>query len=627
MRRNMLHYISAAAACPWCLLCFATALSATPTRAELLDQSLPTPYYGQDTGIASADLNGDGANDLLFATGRHWVDQSYALINLGPRYDENGDFVGTRFSEALPIGRPGSFYQVDALSIDSKGSFSTAQRTKVLLVGGTCTKPDRNDFGGCTPLGASTPARVFVVSMSRYGCSITNPDAECYLDYDPIWIHDDPQGDRNGGFISTASSDDSFALLGQGGCEIYKFDGDTYDLSFNLASVANEDPRSMKSRYAGFAAGYNPKLGGMLAAGRRTEWDEPEKDANGDYVGINKIIYEEADDDYNVWTLPASISGAPYGSTSAYHMQSTGFAFADINGDGVDDLLEATYLKDVQREDGYTFPQMIHFFNADGAVYESLEVMETENLDAGRSVTTGQLFGQSELPDVVFATSEGTVNLFANMGLDKDGDWLGLEKRHSLKVGTLDCPIRDMTVTTLFEDDDRYFAGVVCAVTCNYIHNKGDNHIYYVEIEKKREEETQETRAPTSTPTKMPDKASVGSATPSNFTLIEGSSVEDQKESPAPSLDPELPDNWTSTIDPQTGEIYYWNEVTRETTWIRPRPPFESPSSDLESWDNITRSIPAEQVIAEFPDSSALSAMKGRAVLTLAALCIFTYWL
>lgn len=655
----MLPYFSAATAavaCP-CLICLAVALSATLTRAELLDQSLPTPYYAQDTGIASHDLNGDGANDLLFATGRHWVDQPYALINLGPRYDENGDFVGIRFSEALPIGRPGAFYQVDTLDINSKESFSTARKTKVLLVGGTCNKPDSNDFGGCSP-GVSTPARVFVVSMSKYGCSVTNPDAECYLDYDRVWMHDNPQGDRNGGFITTASSDDSFALLGQGGCEIYKYNGDTYELSFSLASDANEDPRSMMSRYAGFAAGYNPKLGGMLAAGRRTEWDEPTRDSNGDYIGINKIIYEEADDDYKVWTLPGSVSGVPYGSTSSYHMQSTGFAFADINGDGVDDLLEATYLKDIQREDGYTFPQMIHFFNADGEVYESLKVMETENLDAGRSVTTGQLFGNSELPDVIFATHEGTVNFFANMGLDdEDGNWLGLEKRYSLKVGTLDCPIRDMAVTTLFEADDRYFAGVVCAVTCNYIHEKGDNHIYYVEIEKKRQEETQNTtveqntkpaeatgvlplpppriqeestediepRAPTSTPTKMQDKALVD-----NFSWIEGSTdssatMEDQTVATIAPLSPELPVNWTSSIDPQTGERYYWNEVTRETTWIRPISP--SDSSDLASQSNITWNIPAEQVIAEVPGSSALCVMKDRAVLlALPALIIFTYF-
>ena len=67
-------------------------------------QSLDTPYYGQHVGVAYADLNGDGVNDILFAAGRHWVDQSYALINLGPMYDDDGEFVGVKFSKALPIG-------------------------------------------------------------------------------------------------------------------------------------------------------------------------------------------------------------------------------------------------------------------------------------------------------------------------------------------------------------------------------------------------------------------------------------------------------------------------------------------------------------------------------------------
>lgn len=67
-------------------------------------QSLDTPFYGQHVGVAYADLNGDGVNDILFAAGRHWVDQSYALINLGPVYGDNGEFVGVKFSKALPIG-------------------------------------------------------------------------------------------------------------------------------------------------------------------------------------------------------------------------------------------------------------------------------------------------------------------------------------------------------------------------------------------------------------------------------------------------------------------------------------------------------------------------------------------
>ena len=82
-------------------------------------QSLDTPYYGQHVGVAYADLNGDGVNDILFAAGRHWVDQSYALINLGPMYDDDGEFVGVKFSKALPIGSKYSLMIGELSSVSS----------------------------------------------------------------------------------------------------------------------------------------------------------------------------------------------------------------------------------------------------------------------------------------------------------------------------------------------------------------------------------------------------------------------------------------------------------------------------------------------------------------------------
>ena len=99
-------------------------------------QLLDTPFYGQHVGAAYADLNGDGAIDLLFAAGRHWVYQSYALINLGPEYDDNDKFTGVRLSEAQPIGPPGGYYNIDIKP--SSKTDSSSQHSTVLLVGGTC---------------------------------------------------------------------------------------------------------------------------------------------------------------------------------------------------------------------------------------------------------------------------------------------------------------------------------------------------------------------------------------------------------------------------------------------------------------------------------------------------------
>ncbi|EJK48684.1 hypothetical protein THAOC_32494, partial [Thalassiosira oceanica] len=53
-----------------------------------------------------------------------------------------------------------------------------------------------------------------------------------------------------------------------------------------------------------------------------------------------------------------------------------------------------------------------------------------------------------------------------------------------------------------------------------------------------------------------------------------------------------LPVNWTSSIDAQTGKRYYWDRVTRETTWIRPRSPSGSPRRP----SNLTRNnVPTGQ--------------------------------
>ena len=107
---------------------------------EPISQILETPFLGQHVGLAIFDINNDGAPDLLFAAGRHWVDQSYALINLGPMHNSDGEFEGIRFSSALPVGPPGGYYQIDAApsSRSSSSTYDDSTHTMVLLVGGTC---------------------------------------------------------------------------------------------------------------------------------------------------------------------------------------------------------------------------------------------------------------------------------------------------------------------------------------------------------------------------------------------------------------------------------------------------------------------------------------------------------
>lgn len=496
---------------------------------DLPYQSLDPPFHGQHVGVAYADLNNDGATDLLFAAGRHWVDQSYALINLGPEYNDNGEFVGVKFSEALPIGSPGAYYQIDVTPSELKNDETAVEgstqqhHSTVLLVGGTCHVDQPNDFGSCKK-GDNTPARVVHVTMNKEGgCSIQNPEVECQLDYTEVWEHPNPQGDRNGGFATFGDDQRIIALLGEGGIELFQsmetidtVDDEatpvikterrqllhtTYSSAFHAAPPPKTDPRSDFARYAGFAAGNLPNLGGVVAAGRRTDYDAPQFDEQGNVVGINLYVYEDGGESsissssFKSTALSAKYSGEPYQGDPKYSIQTTNYAFADIDGDGVQDLLEATFLYSEQRVPDYPLPQRIHFLNEDGQVKDTLIVLENgapnsdsgieDENDAGRSVTTGQIFADSSLPDVVFASAEGVVSIFANLGvLDKDtGKFRGLEMRYQLSIGTSKCQVRDVAVTKLAhdrDDADKCWVGIVSAVTCG-IEIPGKNHIFYVE--------------------------------------------------------------------------------------------------------------------------------------------------
>ena len=73
---------------------FAAAQTATMTDTnQYIAQPLGIPFGGQHSGVAVIDLNNDGYNDLLFSAGRHSLDQSFAMINLGLMEDEEGNTV------------------------------------------------------------------------------------------------------------------------------------------------------------------------------------------------------------------------------------------------------------------------------------------------------------------------------------------------------------------------------------------------------------------------------------------------------------------------------------------------------------------------------------------------------
>ena len=459
-------------------------------------QILQTPYYGQHVGVKLADLNGDGAMDILVAAGRHWIDQSYVLLNLGPLYlVDGGDFQGIRFSDPLPIGPPAGYYQIDVLQSDRsveaseqsnlRGQGNTSEAThksQILLVGATCHHDDVNDFGACTP-DENTPARILNVSIE--GCSMHHPDIPCQLKWTQDWVHPSPYGDRNGGFVDFELGDHSFALLGQGGIEVWGKAYREYSLRYQLKPPPQTDPRSDVSRYSGFGTGsLGSRSKAVLAAGRRTDWDVPQRDEEGNVVGINFLVHQQQNNGSSLLStaLPPTKSGEVYEGNPLLSIQSTGFAFADLNGDGIDDLLEATFLETPQIVDGYPFPQRAHILNGDGIITGT--ILLHQDPEGGRSVTSGQIYSDSPLPDVVFANAQGIVTVFSNLGVDDDGIFLGFEQRHQFSTGHKGCQVRDVAVTKMADNltpEKTCWVGIVGAVACQELHELGQNEIFYIE--------------------------------------------------------------------------------------------------------------------------------------------------
>lgn len=232
-----------------------------------------------------------------------------------------------------------------APSLMNSNQMSMQHSTRVLLVRGTCESNETNSFGSCQD-GENSAARVLEVTMSAGeqrsingsegikssdnvdGCSIHNPDVVCHLQWKELWVDPNPKGDRNGGFAyfdqmnsnesNTNESDyapslsnsrrrtsiePSIILLGQGGIEIFNppaTNSDNYSyysLSFHLTPPNKTSDRSDLTRYAGFTAGYLSPYGGIITAGRCNDYDVPERDANGNAIGMNLLVYKNNNHD------------------------------------------------------------------------------------------------------------------------------------------------------------------------------------------------------------------------------------------------------------------------------------------------------------------------------------------
>lgn len=68
---------------------------------------------------------------------------------------------------------------------------------------------------------------------------------------------------------------------------------------------------------------------------------------------------------------------------------------------------------------------------------------------SGRTVTVGQLFPDSNLPDLVFAMTTGELIFFANQGLDEEGKFGGFTRKGKLQVAAATFEFQDVQVESL----------------------------------------------------------------------------------------------------------------------------------------------------------------------------------
>jgi hypothetical protein len=457
----------------------------TAAASSFAYQFLGDPFESQYTGVSTFDLNNDGLPDLLVSAGKHWIDQTYVLINLGAV-----DGVPV-FSDPLPLGPPGGYYQVDATVWPSLAEGHVA----VLLAGGECTQPEFNQFGRCVP-GEQTQALLLDIHVSAtcQAPAARRSSALCSLTWRFLWQDDSSAGDRNGAFAWNLGSADfpALVLVGTAGASIFE----PQRTVTNNGSQSNylEGLPNWRLSPEEMLRQTNDSInrGTGLAVGRIGQAYE------GFWVGTRTMLAAPPAPLIGVWKAAASYEWYAIQGNDAYAgapsttVQATDLVLADLNGDGIMDVVEANHVSALDLSDAYPVQQDYYLLDGEGFPLYGSPTPFAWEFGGGRSVDAGDLFADSTMPDLALGTGDGYVVLLENLGVDpSNGRFLGFRERHRFAIMP-GCEVRDLKIV---KDLARPCApSVVAVVFCG--EQGGGVYAFH--------ETTRQCPAPTLTPTVAP---------------------------------------------------------------------------------------------------------------------------
>jgi len=397
--------------------------------------------------VTVADLNNDDRQDILFSAGRHDIRRCYALINLGPNTTDN---TKINWSDPVYIGPKGRYTQIDVFT-----GLSTlkSEEVAVLLVGGSESDSDENN----------TPSELGRVTVS--GCE-TGPDSCKANRWRPsaIWKDINPKGDRNGALAPSITNgetpDPAIVLSGEGGVAIYLPDVDgnykeTAEFVVTPSEISNNTDRGQA-----LDVGFVGNLPGVVVGAKTFETESPAPPL----IAIIQDIGENPPS-FKKFTID---NGREYpGNEFRFAMQPNGVALGDWNGDEFTDIAATSFIKRRHIEDPFLLPQWYYEVQEKrtGPKETSYPLPTNEYYDiskdvalntnfGGRSIASGILFPDNNLPDIVIGGDDDTIRFLANKGTADDGTFLGFEERGVYKIEFEDpefeeCSIRDLMIVKL----------------------------------------------------------------------------------------------------------------------------------------------------------------------------------